>query len=303
MGCETSATARTAGTGYVSRDFQLFFRAMATPCEIRVECGDRKIAERAARAAQTAVCRIEAKFSRYLEGSVIGHINAQSGDSIEVDAETAHLLDFAQHLFGISNGLFDITSGVLRRIWRFDGSDRIPTPEQVNSLLPLVGWQKAVWNPPFLQIPAGAEIDFGGLGKEYAVDLALHAITEITGQPALVNLGGDLRVSGPRMDGRPWKVAIESVDRAGYAEAMLEISTGALATSGDARRFLQKNGVRYGHILDPRTGWPVNNPPRSITVAAPTCVEAGMLATMAILHGEQAESFLENEQIKAWCVR
>lgn len=180
LACGTSVPALTAGIEDGSRDFRLFFRAMATPCEIRVECGDRTIAERAARAALAEARRIEAKFSRYLDGSVVGRINARSGHPTEVDAETAHLLNFAQHLFQISSGLFDITSGVLRRIWRFDGSDRIPADEQVNALLPLVGWQKAVWNPPILQIPAGAEIDFGGLGKEYAVDLALHCLTEIT---------------------------------------------------------------------------------------------------------------------------
>ncbi len=184
LACGTSVPAPSAGTDYQSQDFQFFFRAMATPCEIRVECGDRTIAERAARAALAEARRIEAKFSRYLDGSVVGRINARSGHPAEVDAETAHLLNFAQHLFQISGGLFDVTSGVLRRIWRFDGSDRIPADEQVNTLLPLVGWQKAIWNPPVLQIPAGAEIDFGGLGKEYAVDLALHCLTEMTSQPA-----------------------------------------------------------------------------------------------------------------------
>ena len=87
------------------------------------------------------------------------------------------------------------------------------------------------------------------------------------------------------------------------AEALLEIASGALATSGDARRFLLKDGVRYSHILDPRSGWPVEDPPRSVTVAAGTCLEAGMMATLAMLQGREAEAFLEREKVRAWCIR
>ena len=124
-----------------------------------------------------------------------------------------------------------------------------------------------------------------------------------TRAPILVNFGGDLCVSGPRIGGKRWRVAIESVDRSGQAEALLEIAGGALATSGDARRFLLKDGVRYSHILDPRTGWPVKDPPRSVTVASATCLEAGMMATLAMLRGREAEAFLEREKVRAWCIR
>ena len=119
----------------------------------------------------------------------------------------------------------------------------------------------------------------------------------------MVNFGGDLRVSGPRAGGERWRVAIESVDEFGVSEAFLEVATGALTTSGDSRRFLMKNGVRYSHILDPRTGWPVKDPPRSVTVAAPTCLEAGLMSTMAMLHGRSAERFLKREGVQAWWMR
>jgi thiamine biosynthesis lipoprotein len=141
------------------------------------------------------------------------------------------------------------------------------------------------------------------LAKEYAVDKALAAIREITPLPALVNFGGDLRVSGPRKYGTRWKVAIESVDKNGRLAGMLELADGALATSGDARRFLLKDGVRYGHILNPLTGRPVEQTPRSVTVAAATCIEAGMIATLAMLQGNRAEAFLKREGARAWCIR
>ncbi len=284
-------------------DFLYTFHAMATPCEVRLESEDAALAQEVAHAVESEARRIEQKFSRYKSDSVVGRINASGGKELQVDAETAHLLDFARNCFEISDGLFDITSGVLRRIWRFDGSDNIPSDAEIKQIRTLIGWEKVSWRAPAIRLPAGMEIDFGGLGKEYAVDRALAAACEITDLPVLVNFGGDLCVSGPRKSGARWKVAIESVDRGGEAAGLLELSDGALATSGDARRFLLKDGVRYGHILNPRTGRPVEHAPRSVTVAAQTCVEAGLTATLAVLQGKRAESFLKREGVRAWCIR
>jgi thiamine biosynthesis lipoprotein len=212
-------------------------------------------------------------------------------------------LDFAAQCHAISSGRFDITSGVLRRIWRFDGSDRVPTYDQIKPLRALVGWHRVTWKPPVIILPAGMEIDLGGLAKEYAVDRAMAALRAITTAPALVNFGGDLAVSRPRRNGGVWNVAIEHVDQSGEMAGMLELSNGALATSGDMRRYLLKNGVRYGHILNPKTARPVMNAPRSVTVAAATCIAAGMTATLAMLHGRRAETFLKREGVRAWCIR
>ncbi|MDH3990867.1 MAG: FAD:protein FMN transferase, partial [Gammaproteobacteria bacterium] len=89
----------------------------------------------------------------------------------------------------------------------------------------------------------------------------------------------------------------------GTAQKLIRLKNGGLATSGDARRFLLKDGIRYGHILDPTTGWPVTDAPRSITIAADTCTQAGMLATLAMLKGKDAESFLEDQDCQSWCLR
>jgi thiamine biosynthesis lipoprotein len=285
------------------RDTLYVFQAMATPCEVRLETLNFSLAEHVARVVETETRRIEQKFSRYRADSVISRINAAAGAAVEVDAETAMLLDFADQCHRLSDGLFDITSGALRRVWRFDGSDRVPDAAEVKAVLPQIGWNKVKWQAPYLTLTEGMEIDFGGLAKEYAVDRAIALAGQVTKIPTLINFGGDLCVSGPRADGSRWKVAIESVDRSGGMAAMLELSQGALATSGDARRFLLKDGVRYGHILNPQTGWPIAQAPRSVTVAAATCVEAGMTATMTILQGKHAERFLKREGVKAWCIR
>ena len=283
--------------------FVYTFAAMASPCEVIVDSEDAALAMRLGEIAEAEAGRIERKFSRYREESALSAINRAAGSNVETDEETAALLDYAAHCFELSDGRFDVTSGVLRRVWRFDGSDRIPSQAQILEVLPLVGWKKVRWRKPTIALRAGMEIDFGGFGKEYAVDSALAQIRAASDMPALVNFGGDLRVTGPRKDQRSWRAAIESTEVAATCEGVLEFSNGAIATSGDARRFLVKDGVRYSHILDPRTGWPVQDPPRSVTVAAPTCVEAGLLSTMAMLQGRDAEHFLRDEKVKAWVVR
>lgn len=280
---------------------------MASPCEVLVEGDDPALTAALGAALRDEVLRIERKFSRYLDDSVVAAINAtaQSGVALEVDAETAGLLDFAAHCHALSHGAFDVTSGVLRRVWRFDGSDRLPEAAAVAALLPLIGWPKVRWQRPRIALGPGMELDFGGFGKEYAADRAVGiARARAPGHSVLVNLGGDLVVSRPHRDGTPWRVGIERPDGApGTAAAALELNSGALCTSGDARRFLLKDRVRYGHILDPRSGWPVRDAPRSVTVAAPTCTEAGLLATLSMLAGAGAESLLVAANVPHWVIR
>jgi thiamine biosynthesis lipoprotein len=260
-------------------------------------------AELLLRAAAEEALRIERKFSRYRTDSVVHAINAAAGKPVPVDEETARLLDFADRCHRLSDGLFDVTSGVLRRVWTFDGSDRVPDAGAVEALLPLVGWEKVRWTPPAIALRPGMELDLGGIGKEYAVDCIVALLAEHSAAGFLVNLGGDLRVSGPRSSGGSWIVGIEDPDTEGVSIRTLELGSGALATSGDARRYLVANGRRLGHILDPRTGRPVEAAPRSVTVLADTCTGAGFLATLAMLHGAKAEAFLAAQGVRHWCFR
>ena len=278
------------------------FTAMASPCVVLVDTEDEALGNRIGDIVRTEALRIEARFSRY-RPSAVTEINERAGHVVSVDPETADLLDYASLCHRLSEGRFDITSGALRRAWRFDRSGQLPTDEQVSEALQFVGWHRVSWERPLLRLAAGMEIDLGGIGKEYAVDRALGLAIATSGCAVLVNLGGDLRVSGPKRDGSAWRVAIEDVDRTGTAAGLLDLPSGALATSGDAHRHLISEGIRYGHILDPRTGRPVANAPRAVTVHAATCTEAGFLAKLALLRGAEAEDFLRAEQVKAWCVR
>lgn len=276
---------------------------MASPCEVHVAGADRTSAERALEIAAAEAWRIEAKFSRYRAGNIVHTLNSAGGQPVSVDEETARLLDYAAELWRLSDGKFDITSGVLRKVWRFDGSDRLPKRSAVKSLLDRVGWQRVRWQAPQLTLAPGMQIDFGGIGKEYAVDRVVAALAGIAPN-CLVNFGGDLRALGPSLGGRPWTVGIEALSAdAAAAAKRIELVHGALATSGDARRYVLKNGKRYGHVLDPTTGWPVEGAPRSVTVAAATCTQAGMLATFALLRGRDAEAFLAAQGVDHWCLR
>ena len=279
------------------------FTAMASPCEVLLEVDHKTEALLLGEAAEAEARRIETKFSRYRDDNIVHVLNNGAGTVVTVDDETADLLDFAHRCHEISSGRFDVTSGVLRRIWKFDGSDRVPSRKQAKALLPLVGWQKITWNRPDIIVPQGMEIDLGGLGKEYAVDKVATLLAERTTAPLLVNFGGDLRALGRRADGSSWQVGVELPGSADTAGLDLELGIGALATSGDARRFLLRNGVRYPHILNPRTGWPVMRAPRSVTVLGDTCTEAGLLATLAMLQGDQAEDFLAEQGVQNWVMR
>jgi thiamine biosynthesis lipoprotein len=280
------------------------FRAMGSPCEVLVECESEAWARGIAQAVAACAWRIEAKYSRYRGDGIVRVINSANGAPVTVDDETANLIDFSALVHKLSGGSFDITSGVLRRAWRFDGGRRLPTRPQVDALLPLVGWNKVRWERPRIRLLPGMELDFGGIGKEYAVDQATQIAASMCDDAVLVNFGGDLAVTRARGAGRPWRVGIEAAHGApGCAANLVDLQAGALATSGGTHRFVESDGKRLPHILDPRDGRPVGEAPRSVTVAAPTCTQAGMLTTLAMLRGAGAEEFLASEGVRHWIQR
>ena len=281
------------------------FRALGGPCEVLVESAVRERAGALAAQAAASAWRIEDKFSRYRDDNIVARINDSRGEPVEVDDETANLLDFAALMHRLSEGLFDITSGVLRRAWTFDGGTRVPSDGQLAPLLALVGWNKVQWERPRLRLLPGMQVDFGGIGKEYAVDQAARYAAEAVDTAVLVNFGGDLAVTRARTGGRPWRVGIEAIGDPAHARAaeVIDLTAGALATSGDTHRYVTANGQRLPHILDPRSGRPVRGAPRSVTVTAPNCTNAGMLTTLAMLRGAGAEDFLAAEGVRHWIQR
>lgn len=278
------------------------FTAMACPCEILIDSDSRSLARKATQMAFDEARRIEHKFSRYRKDNIIHAINTSAGKTLEVDNETADMLDFAEQCYQLSDGKFDVTSGVLREIWKFDGSDNLPDQQQVDQILPRIGWDKVRWQRPYITLPEGMEIDLGGIGKEYAVDQTARLLSQAIDTSFLVNFGGDIFARKSADRNKPWLIGIDDPEHTGVKSiGRVELLQGGLATSGDARRYLIQNGIRYSHILDPLSGWPVPDAPHSITVIANTCLEAGMLSTFAMLQGKDAKAFLEAQDVKFWC--
>ena len=272
---------------------------MASHCEVRVYAPDEVTAQRWSDAAIAEVRRIEAKYSRYRDDSVTTAINrAAGGAAINVDDETSSLLDFAAELHAQSGGAFDLTSGVLRRAWDFKAG-HVPTQAALDQLLPRVGWSKVDWHSPTLRLHAEMEIDFGGIGKEYAADRAAAAAGDLGAEHGLINLGGDVRVIGPHADGNGWRIAVQNPrGEPGATIAYLTVPHGAMATSGDYERYFEHSGRRYSHLLDPRTGWPCEHW-RSVSVVAPLCIAAGACATVAMLKPvDDALEFLDRQGVR-----
>jgi len=257
---------------------------MGGPARLRLVTDDPAVAERAIAAAVAEVDRLERKYSRYRDDSLTSAINraAGSGSAVAIDEETAGLLNYAATVWRESGGLFDLTSGVLRRAWDFK-SGRAPDPDAIDALLPLVGWDKVQWDRERVLLPiAGMELDFGGCVKEYAAD---SAAAQLRGQgitAALVDLAGDMAALGAPAGAAGWPVGIRHPAARETAVARVVLPAGGLASSGDYERSLEIDGRRYGHILHPRTGWPVGGLV-AVSVLAPQCLVAGSSATVAML--------------------
>ncbi|MGE5275845.1 MAG: FAD:protein FMN transferase [Acidobacteriota bacterium] len=249
----------------------------------------RERAERIARAIEGEARRIEVKFSRYRESSVVSEINRNAGRTpVAVDEETDMLLESALELSRQTGGRFDPTVGALRRVWDFK-SGRVPSDEDIEALLPLVDAAAVSRrNRTVFLRRAGMEIDLGGVGKEYAVDRAASFLREEGIRSAVVNFAGDVRTVGSRGDGRPWKIGVIDPRARGHCRfAVRPISDAGIATSGDYERGFVKDGIRYHHILDARTGRPARGV-ASATAIAESAFRAGCLATTALLLGPEA---------------
>jgi FAD:protein FMN transferase len=268
--------------------FRTEFKAMGTPCDIQLFARTEAEAKHAADAAMADVQRLEALYSRYKSDSFLSEINsvAAIGGSISVDDETASLLDYAVTCYEQSDGLFDITSGILRRAWKFE-LGKLPEQSLIDGLLDKVGWHKVTFSI------LGMEIDFGGVVKEYAVDRAASLCYGLGIRHGVINLGGDIKVIGPRDDGSPWRVGIRHPRNKDALLDTLLLYEGALASSGDYERCIMVDGVRYGHVLNPKTGWPVRHL-AAVSVVGDFCVVAGSASTIAMLKEDQGTEWLQD---------
>lgn len=234
--------------------------------------------------------RIDDLMSHYKPESQLSKINQHAADApVQVDKELFDLIKLSTHYSEITEGAFDITYASVGYLYNYPNHVR-PTEAQIKAALPAVNWRNLkfddVSHTVFFE-HKGMRIDLGGIGKGYAVDRGIEILQKRGIQHAVVTAGGDTRIIGDHM-GRPWLVAIRHPDDEKKVVTRIPLSDAAMSTSGDYERYFDENGVRYHHIIDPRTGHSASKV-RSATIIGPTATQTdGMSKTAFVLGPEKA---------------
>ena len=234
--------------------------------------------------------RIDELMSHYKPESQLSQINARAAqEPVQVDAELFDLIKLSTHYSVITEGAFDITYASVGHLYDYPHHVK-PTEEQIKAALPGVNWRNMLLDPVHHTVRfehAGMRIDLGGIGKGYAVDRGIAILQARGFQHALVTAGGDSRIIGDRM-GRPWVIGIRNPDDKDQVVTRIPIVNSAMSTSGDYERYFDEGGIRYHHIIDPRTGHSASKV-RSATILGPTATETdGMSKTAFVLGPEKA---------------
>ena len=270
---------------------RMHFRALGTSCTIQFRQRDERAALAFAAEALGWLGKFEAKFSRFRPDSIVSQVNAAAGrDWVRVDAEMERMLDLAEGLHNLTEGILDATMLPLLRVWDWKTvHTRLPEAAEVKQALALTGWKKVERRAGAVRLPLeGMGLDFGGFGKEFAVDRLARLARDRGIRDALIDLGRDIYALGGNGVHPFWHVGVEDARQPGTCCAGLALTDRAVSASGDYARFFSHNGIRYGHILDPRTGWPVSNGMRGVHVIAQSCLEAGVYSTAVFVLGARA---------------
>jgi thiamine biosynthesis lipoprotein len=283
--------ARVAQSAQVSTDgslHKLEFQAMSTHCRVNCHGISAEIARDFQREVVAWTAQFEARYSRFIPDSLIGRINAAAGEHwVETDSETDRLFNLCQELFFFTRGAFDLTALPLIKLWNWKQQPpAVPDDAAIQAARALVGWNKIQRRPGGIFLPQrGMALDLGGLGKEYAVDCVMNLASQHGIPNVLVDFGQDVRGRGHGPDKKFWHIGLDDATSPGKCWAGVAVTNHAVATSGDYLRHFIFNGRRYGHILDPRTGYPAFNDCRAVSIIAPSCTIAGLLATSVCILG------------------
>ena len=282
------------------------FKALGTMCQLIFRPASRRQGLEFRDAAVSWLMDFERKYSRYREDSMISAINAAAGHQwVETDAELESLLALCDHYHWSTAGVFDPSALPLQRLWDYQTEKPcIPSDEAIAQTLDVVGWQRVQRRPGEIFLPEkGMAMDLGGIGKEYAVDRVVDQARAAGIEHVMVDLGRDVRGSGQSPAGGWWRVGLEHPADIGQCWGGVAVANRAVATSGAYLRGFQYNGRFYSHIIDPRTGRPVETGCRSASVIAPTCTEAGVLSTTALILGlDEGLAQIERSTLSQGCV-
>lgn len=238
------------------------------------------------------ISRIEKLISSWDASSQTSEINRNAGiKPVKVDAELFQLIERAISISKLTDGAFDISYASMDRIWKFDGSmTAMPSEKEIAASVSKVGFQNVILNKKnstvFLKLK-GMKIGFGAIGKGYSADKAKSLLIAKGVSSGIINASGDMNTWGKQPNGNEWKVAITNPMDKNKVFALLPITNGAVVTSGNYEKYVNFNGKRYTHIIDPRTGYPSSGI-ISVTVFAPKAELADALATSVFVMGIEA---------------
>ncbi|MFT7622957.1 MAG: thiamine biosynthesis lipoprotein [Myxococcota bacterium] len=274
-GCQATRAAPVEAPTLVTRSTAL----MGTSVELLIAAEDGPAVQRALDEAVGEIARIEDLLTTWRPDSKVAELNRRAGEWVVLPDEVLAVLEASRELCDRTGGAFDPTFASMRKVWDFRSAGPVPSPEVAREAAAAIDCTKldVDRSRKSARIGPGQAVATGGIGKGYAVDRAADVLRARGFTNFVVNAGGDLRASG-RYRGNLWRVGIRHPRKEGIELAILPISGYAVATSGDYERYFDQDGVRYHHILDPKTGYPAPGC-QSVTVMAQTTTVADALAT------------------------
>jgi thiamine biosynthesis lipoprotein len=264
---------------------------MGTLVEIKVVTNDPVIADEAIEKAFETIREIEDRMTAKSPGSLIDRIGREAiGRPVKIPEELFDVIEACQRYSELTKGAFDISIEPVTRLWQFDGEmKKIPNEEDVHNALQYVGFSGFKLDNKKNTIELnrdGIRLDLGGAAKGYAVDMAVEKLKELGIEAGIVNAGGDLRAFGRKPDGKSWSIGIQDPQYSDRIIGAIQLTDMALVTSGDYERFIIYNGIKYHHIIDPKTGWPARSC-KSVSIAYNKAFDADILSTAIFVMGPE----------------
>lgn len=247
--------------------------------------------------------RVDQQISMHIADSEIAQVNAAAGNAaVTVSQDTIDLMKLSLEYAVDTNGAFDPSIGALVNLWKIgNGGDRPPADASIQQAKALVDYKNIIMdekNKTIKLAKEGMSIDLGGIGKGYAADLISKYLHEVKVESAIIDLGGSTIITiGSKPSGEPWKIGLQEPDESrGEQLAIIPLQNETIDTSGVYERFFMYEGVRYHHILDPKTGAPSQNGIKSVTIVGGTATDADVLSTAVLIMGlEEGLHYIEKD--------
>lgn len=269
---------------------KLCFQAFGTTCNLDLPYSKNFNVDFICKEVVSWVNHFQQRYSRYLENSWVSEVNRAAGkEMVALTKEDYEILQAATFAFFLSKHAIDPSCLPLTKIWQNATVSKVlPEEKKVLQARDLVNWNYVEYTPNEIFLPkAGMGLDFGGFGKELAIDKITGLLKSHGVENFLINFGGDIFAAGYADHGEDWKVGIENPNQEAKPAYVIKLKDHALASSGNYRKFFDVGDKRYGHTLDPRTGYPTIHSQLSASIVNPSCMKAGILSTSCLLNGQE----------------